>query len=67
LKRLKEIMLLRPAALIDLAQDGGLEHLQELATLEPPPVGPKCLPIWVDALDQWQTIEALVESEAAKR
>jgi hypothetical protein len=66
-QRLKEIMRLRPAALIELAQDGGREHLEELAALEPPPVGPKCLPIWKDALDQWKIIEALIEDVEAKK
>jgi hypothetical protein len=61
-QRLKEIMRLRPAALEQLAQDGGRQHLEDLAALEPPPIGPKCLPIWNDCLDQWQTIEALIEA-----
>lgn len=66
-QRLKEIMRLRPGGLQRLIDDGCTEHLQDLAALEPPPVGPKCLPIWNDCLEQWQTIEALIEETEAKK
>jgi len=66
-RRLKEIMRLRPGGLQHLIDEGCTEHLQDLAALEPPPVGPKCLPVWEDCLDQWQTIEALIEDTEAKK